>query len=93
MPEKTGAHVVIFGKVQGVFFRVETQRAASEFNVVGWVRNRSDGTVEALMEGTREDVEALITWCHKGTPGSRVDRVEVEWKMYSGKFIRFDITY
>jgi acylphosphatase len=57
------------------------------------VRNRADGTVEALMEGGREDVKSLITWCHKGAPMSRVDRVDVEWKTYTGQFVQFDITY
>ncbi|RTZ96727.1 MAG: acylphosphatase [Deltaproteobacteria bacterium] len=92
MDEQAGARVVISGKVQGVFFRVETQRAARQFNITGWVRNRSDGTVEALLEGTREDVGSLISWCHKGAPRSRVDRVDVEWKPHTGKFVRFDIT-
>jgi len=93
MSEHVGARVIISGKVQGVFFRVETLKAASGFDVVGWVRNRVDGTVEALMEGVREDVEALITWCHKGAPMSRVDRVDVKWKEYTGKFTRFEVTY
>jgi len=93
MSEYVGARVVISGKVQGVFFRVETLKAASGFDVVGWVRNRTDGTVEALMEGLREDVEALIAWCNEGSPMSHVDRVDVKWKEYTGKSDRFDVTY
>ncbi len=93
MSEHAGARVVIYGKVQGVFFRAETQKAARRYGVSGWVRNRTDGTVEALMEGLREDVEALIAWCNAGSPMSYVDRVDVEWKKYTGKPDRFDVTY
>jgi len=93
MSEHVGARVIISGKVQGVFFRAETQKAARRCGVVGWVRNRTDGTVEALMEGLRGDVEALIAWCDEGSPMSRVDQVDVQWKEYTGKFTRFEATY
>ena len=93
MSEHVGARVIISGKVQGVFFRAETQKAAKGSGVVGWVRNRTDGKVEALMEGLRGDVEALIAWCGEGSPVSRVDQVDVQWKEYSGKFTRFEVTY
>ena len=93
MSEQVGARLLIFGRVQGVFFRAETQKAASRCGVVGWVKNRSDGTVEALAEGLQKDVKALITWCQKGPPMARVDRVDVTWKTYSGAFSRFDINY
>ena len=93
MSEYAGASIVISGKVQGVFFRAETQKAARRYGVSGWVRNRPDGTVEALMEGLRKDVEALTAWCHEGSPMSRVDRVDVKWKEYTGKFDRFDVIY
>ena len=93
MSEHAGARVVISGKVQGVFFRAETQKAARRYGVAGWVRNRTDGAVEARMEGLREDVAALIAWCNEGSPMSRVDRVDVSWKEYTGKFARFEVTY
>ena len=51
MEKQVRAHVIISGRVQGVFFRVETQRAAEQFGALGWVRNRPDGTVEAVFEG------------------------------------------
>ena len=93
MGQQVSAHVIISGKVQGVFFRDETRKTAIRFGVTGWVRNRADGTVEALMEGLREEVEALIAWCHKGSPMSRVDHVDVKWKEYTGEFDRFEVTY
>ena len=92
MTESTRAHVVISGRVQGVFFRATTQRAAKERGVAGWVRNRSDGTVEAVMEGGRQQVADLIRWCWEGSPGSRVTSVEVREENPVGEFRGFDIT-
>ena len=81
------------GRVQGVCFRMETERAARNFNVFGWVRNRPDGTVEAVFEGDRTEVDRMLAWCRLGPPLSRVDHVDVRWEGYSGKFTGFDITY
>ena len=93
MQEKTRAHLIIAGRVQGVFFRAETQRSAQMFGVNGWVRNKPDGTVEAVAEGERADVVSLINWCKKGPPISRVDSVEVRWQDYEGAFDAFNINY
>ena len=68
MKDKVRAHATISGRVQGVFFRMETKQAADRFGVFGWVKNRRDGTVEALFEGDRDRVEALLEWCKEG-PG------------------------
>ena len=69
--------VVVHGFVQGVFFRDTARRQAVSAGVGGWVRNNPDGTVEALFEGEAEAVERLVTLCHEGPRGARVDRVEV----------------
>ena len=69
--------VVVHGFVQGVFFRDTVRRQALVAGVAGWVRNNYDGTVEAVFEGEPEAVGALVTLCHKGPRGARVDRVEV----------------
>ena len=69
--------VVVHGFVQGVFFRDTVRRHAVAAGVAGWVRNNYDGTVEAVFEGHAEDVETLVTLCHKGPRGARVDRVDV----------------
>ena len=69
--------VVVHGLVQGVFFRDTVRRHALAADVTGWVRNNPDGTVEAAFEGKPEDVDALVTLCHTGTRGARVDRVDV----------------
>jgi acylphosphatase len=68
---------VIKGKVQGVFFRMETQQAARRIGVNGWVRNREDGSVEALIAGDAEKVDAMLAWCRKGPSMARVDEVEI----------------
>jgi acylphosphatase len=66
------------GLVQGVGFRVAVERAARSRRVGGWVRNRADGTVEAVFEGEREDVEALVDFCRRGPRGAAVRGVDVE---------------
>ena len=93
MEKQVRAHVVISGRVQGVFFRVETQRAAERFGVLGWVRNRPDGTVEAVFEGPQQNVDAALDWCRQGPRMSHVDKVDVNWQEYTGEFKHFDITY
>ena len=87
------AHAIIVGIVQGVFFRAHTQQEARRWGVAGWVRNRYDGTVEAVFEGKREAVEAVITWCHSGPPHASVDKVMVTWEDYTGVFSGFSVTH
>lgn len=93
MGAKTRAHVIIRGRVQGVFFRLETKSAAEQEGVTGWIRNRPDGAVEAVFEGEKRAVAAVIQWCHAGPALSRVDNVEVAWEDYGGEFAGFKITY
>ena len=69
--------VVAHGHVQGVFFRDSVRRLAQQARVAGWVRNRLDGTVEAVLEGEPEAVDRVVAFCGKGPRGARVDRVEV----------------
>ena len=87
------ARVIIEGIVQGVFFRAHTQKEAQQRGVSGWVKNRYDGTVEALFEGDQERVQALINWCHTGPPHARVDNVRVSWEDYTGEYSGFSVTY
>jgi len=90
---KVRAHVLVSGRVQGVFFRSETQDEAIRQGVTGWVRNLSDGRVEAVFEGEKERVDKLIEFCKKGPPGARVKNVNVTWKDYTGEFKSFSIRY
>lgn len=70
-------HVIVHGEVQGVFFRDTTRSRAGEEGVAGWVRNRGDGTVEAVFEGAPDAVERLVAFCRSGSPQASVSRVEV----------------
>jgi len=87
------AHVIIEGRVQGVFFRSSTQDEAVRLGITGWVKNRRDGKVEAVFEGEKEKVEEIIRWCHVGPPWAKVTKVDVSWEPYKGEFKRFSITY
>ncbi len=70
-------HVKIFGVVQGVFYRVSTQEKAVECNVFGWVKNCKDGSVEALFQGTRENVDLILDWCRVGPEAAVVESVQI----------------
>lgn len=84
MPEVIRKHVVVFGRVQGVWFRGATQRNARELGVTGWVRNCVDGSVEAVFEGPPARVTAALAFCREGPPGARVDRVEENDEAFEG---------
>lgn len=72
------AHVIIEGKVQGVWFRAWVQEEAGRRGLLGWVRNRRDGSVEAVLEGPPADVEAMISACWDGPSAARVQAVRVD---------------
>lgn len=88
LPLKT-LHLVIHGRVQGVFFRNSMQREAQQLGVAGWVRNRGDGAVEAVVQGESGAVEAIVRWAHHGPEMAQVVRVDVE--PYVGDFSYFEI--
>ena len=81
-------HLNIRGRVQGVGFRYEMQREARKHGVAGWVRNRNDGSVEALVQGEEEAVEAVIAWAREGPRSARVTNVQVTEA--SGDFSGFE---
>ena len=76
MSEVVRKRVVVSGRVQGVFFRDSTRREAGRRGVAGWVCNRGDGAVEAVVEGAPADVEAMVAFCSSGPRGADVDSVE-----------------
>jgi acylphosphatase len=93
MEEKVRAHAFISGRVQGVFFRMETKRAAQRLGVFGWVRNLRDGNVEAVFEGDETRIDAMINWCKEGPPHAHVTDVKVDFEKYTGEFDSFEIKY
>ena len=90
-PQKTSLHLVIHGRVQGVFFRDSMRREAQRLAVTGWVRNRNDGTVEAVVQGDPAAVEDIARWTHRGPEFAQVARVDIE--PADGVYIGFEILY
>lgn len=74
---KVTRHLYISGQVQGVGYRIYMEKRARAASVTGWVRNRQDGTVEAVVQGSPEAVDAIITWAWRGPPGATVTEVQV----------------
>lgn len=77
-------HLRVWGRVQGVFFRASTRDKAVLLGLRGWVRNRADGTVEAVAEGPEDALQRLVTWVHRGPPIADVAEVEVVWEEEAG---------
>jgi acylphosphatase len=83
--------VLIAGQVQGVGFRFAARQTAQQQGVSGWVRNRPDASVEAVVEGEEAAVQAFLAWCRRGPIGSVVTDVQVTWAPYQGEFHGFRI--
>ncbi|OHC83736.1 MAG: acylphosphatase [Sideroxydans sp. RIFOXYB12_FULL_59_6] len=79
----------VHGRVQGVWFRDSMRREAEKLGVNGWCRNRSDGTVEAMLQGEAGAVDALLAWAHRGPERAQVSRVVEE--PGSGSFADFEV--
>lgn len=89
----TRAELVITGRVQGVFYRGSAQEEAERLGLTGTVRNLPDGSVEAVVEGPKEKIEAFIAWCRRGPPAARVDGVRVSWGAPSNEFRTFRVLH
>lgn len=77
MPETGSAlHLLVHGRVQGVAYRASAAQEARRLNLDGWVRNRADGTVEAVVAGSAAALAAFVEWAHRGPPHARVSRVD-----------------
>ena len=91
--ETIRAHLIIEGRVQGVWFRDSTRNEATRLNLTGWVKNRFDGSVELVAEGSQEEVKKVIEWCHHGPPAARVTRVHEINEDFTGMFDSFKIVF
>lgn len=78
MSHKITKHLSIFGHVQGVYYRAWCIEKAQNLNLTGWVRNRSDGSVEALATGHEADIEEFIAACHTGPNAAKVKAVKTQ---------------
>ncbi len=93
MSENKRLHVIVTGRVQGVFFRAYTKETAAQMGLSGWVRNRNDGTVEALIEGEKDAVDKMLKWFHQGSPHSVVESVEATEETPVGDSSTFEVRY
>ena len=84
-------HLVIRGRVQDVAFRAFVCGQALVRDLVGWVRNMPDGTVEVVVEGEREKLVELLALCRKGTRAARIDRIDEEWGTATDEFSEFNM--
>lgn len=91
--EMVRVRALISGRVQGVCFRMETERAADRIGVGGWVRNMPDGRVEAVFEGEAHRVDEILEWCRAGPPMASVTGVELVKEGYTGRYKDFTIRY
>jgi acylphosphatase len=84
-------HLLISGRVQGVYYRASACREATDLGLIGWVRNLPDGRVEAVAQGLASAVDALISWCHEGPSMARVTAVEVDEIAPDGQWPDFNV--
>ena len=94
MSKRTNAkHIVVEGKVQGVFFRKNTKQKAQELNIAGWVKNTNDDKVEILALGNAEDLSKFISWCSEGPPKAVVTNIQVKEIETKNEMKEFSILY
>ncbi len=83
--------ILVYGKVQGVFFRSETKRRAMELGLFGCAKNLKNGSVEVVAEGEEGGLKELAKWCYNGPKGAQVDHVDLKWGKAGKKFDKFEI--
>ena len=91
--KKQCVHILIRGKVQGVFFRQALKVLAIKNNVCGWVRNLKDNRVEALLEGDSNAVNLIVEWAHHGPANARVDEIKSNNEEFKNEFTTFEVLY
>jgi len=86
-------HAVVYGYVQGVFFRAFVSQRAGELGLSGYVRNLPQGAVEVVAEGGKRQLEKLISYLSTGPPSAKVERVAINWSGYTGNYADFSVRY
>ena len=90
---KINVHVIISGRVQGVWYRASTKQKAEQLGITGWVKNTIEGGVEAVFEGEEKIIEDMIKWCYNGPPNAMVKDVKVKRQTLINDFNGFSIKY
>ena len=93
MADLATVQAIVYGYVQGIFFRAFVSRRAKELGLTGYVRNLPGGTVEVNAEGERKQLERLIGYLKVGPPGARVEKVTTNWSEHTGSYSGFNIRY
>ena len=91
--EDMRVHLIIEGKVQGVFYRASAMEKAVSLGLTGVVRNLPDGSVELFAEGSRDKLDLLVEWCRTGPPNAKVTEVKTAFSSPIGEFDNFHIQY
>lgn len=91
MTDPIRADIIVTGRVQGVFFRASAMEEAQRLGLLGFVRNLPDGSVEAVVEGERVQVDAFVAWCRQGPPNAQVAEIFPRLSPYRGEFRTFTI--
>lgn len=92
MERRLRLHALVSGRVQGVFYRANTESTATRIGSIdGWVKNLKDGRVEVLAEGPESNLKQLVEFLHIGPPKAKVTNVELEWSDPSGGLERFSV--
>ncbi len=86
-------HILVSGRVQGVWYRVTTRQKALALGLVGWVRNLPDSRVEIVAEGTLAQLDELVSWCRRGPSLARVSDAGFTVEEPSGEFSAFEVRY
>ena len=90
---ETNVFVRVSGRVQGVWFRASTKQKAEQLGVTGWIRNTSDGCIEAIFEGNKNMVKEMVDWCNHGPPHAKVENIEIKNQPVTNAFDGFAIKY
>lgn len=90
---KKQINIKVYGLVQGVLFRSNAKEIVDSFGLTGYVKNNWNGNVEIIAEGDEEKLKKIAEWAKKGPSSARVDKIDIKWKKYTGKFLGFEIKY
>lgn len=93
MSDLVSLRAVVYGLVQGIFFRAFVSRRARELELTGYVRNLPERMVEVQAEGERDKLEKLIVSLQAGPPGAKVEKVITVWSKYTGDYTGFSVRY